>query len=206
MKGQPKNWMPTGNPTVDALRKVRLQLRVTADMYAVNIENAIREAAKLYDMDPNNPMVTIHNPVTPQENMIARQQKLLEELFTEFRAFVREHSIYTESTAPSSVYKPTPTDAIQSDKQNSFTASANPFTLPSTRKAPHVPTKQDFTPSDYLWIIFAGHLIDPSTKAKVESMTEEQESMLFLWRLIVAGGCFIVTLLVLFFMLCLSIL
>ena len=64
--------------------------------------------------------------------------------------------------------------------------SADSFTLPTHAPPSFVPMKQDFGVSDYLWIIFAGYLIDPNNKAKVENMTSEQKSMLFRWRMVVA--------------------
>jgi len=65
---------------------------------------------------------------------------------------------------------------------------------PPTQQSPFVSPKQDFAVGDYLWIIFAGNTLDPSNKTKIDTMTPEQKSMLFRWRMIVAGGIFLLIL------------
>ena len=97
MNRQPSNWAPTGDPAIDAARKVRFQLSGLKHEYATSIDRAIKNAAEIYHMNPKYPRVKILNPQTPYDQINARQQKRIVELNDEFRAYVRKHCLYIKS-------------------------------------------------------------------------------------------------------------
>lgn len=110
-------------------------------------------------------------------------------------------------TFPESTFQPVGPNPFElpASASDPFSNSTSPFSNPAAQspftqpmpQVPIMPSKQDFGPGDYLWIIFVGYLLDPSNKAKVESMTPEQKSVLFRWRLAVAIPFLLLGLLVL---------
>ena len=80
---------------VDSIKKVRFELRHTADEYATSINEAIKDAARMYEMSEIRPRVTIQYPQTGVERIDADQQQRIVELHKEFHEFVRKHQLDT---------------------------------------------------------------------------------------------------------------
>lgn len=124
VRRQPSDWSKTGNEVVDAIRKVRFQLKDTADLYATSIDTAIKDAARMYEMD-SRMEVTIHYPKNGVEQIDADQQKRIEVLWKEFQAFVREHNLRTDYV------KPKKEEDGKEDVLKSIPASSDARSLPN---------------------------------------------------------------------------
>lgn len=114
MRRQPSSWEPTGNTVVDAANHVRFQLKDTATGYAYTIRKALRNAAEIYGMNPEEPKITIHDPKKANEQIDARQQRRIVELHEEFNTYILEHGIRLKSGC----------DSL--DDEKTLTASATP--------------------------------------------------------------------------------